>query len=70
MESTADLLTLRDIARECGVRFHQVKYAISEYGIEPRQRAGIIRLYSRDDIPTVKAALERIAERRRGVQHA
>lgn len=54
-----DLMTLREIARECGVRTHVAKYAIAEYRIEPRQRAGIIRLFSADQLPAIQAAIRR-----------
>lgn len=68
-QPTETLLTIGDIARECGVQQHIVKYAIASYSIEPRQRAGIIRLWSRDQLDEIKSALKRTAERR-GVTNA
>jgi hypothetical protein len=62
--SGQQLLTLGDIARECGVRQHIAKYAIESYGIEPKQRAGILRLWSRDQLQSIKSAIRRIAQRR------
>ena len=62
------LLTLREITRLCpGFRLHQVKYAVDEYGIAPHSRVGIIRLWTEDDLPRIKSALHRIAQRRGGV---
>jgi DNA-binding transcriptional MerR regulator len=58
------LLTIRDVARECGVRVHRAKYAIAENGIEPHQRAGNMRLFSPQQIPVIKSALSRIENHR------
>jgi predicted transcriptional regulator len=66
MESETDLLTVGAIARETGQPLHRVRYALETYRIEPVQRAGILRLFSRDDLPRIKSALARIAERRGG----
>ena len=59
----SELLTLGQVARACGVAPHRVKYAVAEYRIEPRQRAGILRLWAPDQLAAVKAALSRIARR-------
>ena len=58
------LLTLGAIAKEIGEPLHRVKYAVSSYSIEHTQRAGIIRLFDREMIPTIRAAVKRIANRR------
>lgn len=63
-----NLLTLRDVAERLSVRLHTAKYAIAEYRIEPRQRAGIIRLWAVEDLPTIAAAVRRVAERRGGAR--
>jgi len=60
------LLTLRDVANRLNARQHRVKYAIEAYSIEPRQRAGIIRLWGESDLPQIHAALNRTAGRVRG----
>lgn len=65
---TPNLLTLAEVARLVGVSQSRVKYAICEYRIEPRQRAGIIRLWHVDDLPKIKSALARIQSRRGGVR--
>ena len=64
MPEPADLLTVGDLARETGAKKHQVCYAIAEYRIDPAQRAGIIRLFHRNQLPMIRSALRRIAERR------
>ena len=60
------LLTVGAIARELGQPLHRIKYCIDAYAIEPIQRAGVLRLFSRDDLPRIKSALTRIAQRRGG----
>lgn len=61
-------LTIRDLAQRFpGYRIHQIKYAVEEYGIDPRARCGIIRLWSEEDIARIAAALKRIAGRRGGM---
>lgn len=58
------LLTVGAIARELRQPLHRIKYCLDAYSIEPIQRAGVLRLFSRDDLPRIKSALIRIAERR------
>lgn len=64
-----ELLTVGAIARATGQPLHKVRYAIDAYRIEPIQRAGILRLYSPDDLPRIRSAMIRISERR-GECHA
>jgi hypothetical protein len=59
-----DLLTIREVARELGVRTHRATYAVDQFDIEPRQRAGVIRLFSRDQLPEIRSAITRIAGNR------
>ena len=66
-ESTGELKTVGDIAREEGVPAHRVAYAIETYRIEPTQRAGILRLYDESKIVVIHSALRRIAGRSRAV---
>jgi hypothetical protein len=63
LESAPELVTIREIAGVCEVAVHRANYAVDTYHIEPRQRAGIIRLWHRDDIPRIASAIARIAER-------
>jgi hypothetical protein len=64
MADSPEMLTIGDLSKVTGARKHQLNYAIEEYGIEPVQRAGIIRLFHRDQLPLIKSALRRIAGRK------
>jgi hypothetical protein len=66
MEETRAILTLGDVARRLDKSPHVVDYAIRTYRIEPRQRAGILRLWAEADVPTIAAAMRRVSERRGG----
>lgn len=55
------LLTLGDLARETGIPPHRVKYALAAFDIRPVQRAGILRLFSPEQLPHIKSCLGRIA---------
>lgn len=57
-------LTVGDICRETGEKTHRVKYAIDTYRIDPIGRAGILRVFSPDQLPQIRSALARIAGRR------
>jgi hypothetical protein len=41
------------------VQLHQLKYALSTYNIEPRARAGTLRLYHVDQLAEIRNALRR-----------
>ena len=69
MDPVVPLLTVGAIARETGQPVHRVRYALETYHIDPVQRAGILRLFSRDDLPRIQSALDRISGRR-AVLHA
>ena len=58
--------TFPELARVLEVPEHKARYAIKMYGIEPVERVGIVRLFSRDSIRKTKAALKLIATRRGG----
>jgi hypothetical protein len=60
-----NLLTIGDVAAACGVKIHVARYAVAEYRIEPYQRVGIVRVWHPDQLPEIKSALQRIADRRR-----
>ena len=57
-------LTVRDIARETGHRIHQIKYALDACGIREAQRVGVTRLFTREQMPQIVAALARTTCRR------
>jgi len=59
-------LTLGEIAARLNVSRHQLTYAIDTYRIAPAFRVGITRVWAEDDLPRIKAALERIAANRGG----
>ena len=56
-------MSLRDIANELREPFHRVRYAVAEGGIKPAMRIGIVRLFDREQLPVIKAALEQSSKR-------
>ena len=56
--------TIGQIARQLGVARSRLDYAVSKVGLQERGRAGIIRLFSPDQIPSMRAALETIRPHR------
>lgn len=61
----SDLLTLTQVADEIGERPSRVRHAVNTYRIEAAQRAGIVRLFRRDQVGEIRAAVRRVAERAR-----
>lgn len=59
----SELLTVGDIARQIGVPRTRLDYAIDKAGIRERSRAGILRLFSSDQIPVMEAALKAVRSR-------
>lgn len=59
-----DVLTLGDVARRLGVARTRVDYAIAKVGIRERGRAGVLRLFSEDQVPVIEAALSTVRENR------
>lgn len=57
-------LTVGDVARRLGEPRNRVEYAIGKAGIQERGRAGILRLFSIDQIPAIEAAVGAIRVRR------
>lgn len=57
--SDQQLLTTGDLVRLTGERLHRLRYALDSARIEPRQRAGIVRLFSADQLPAIFSALGR-----------
>jgi hypothetical protein len=45
---------------------HRVKYAIDQNDIRPAMRVGFIRVWTEEDIPRIKHAVEQVAFNRRG----
>ena len=61
---TPSLMTVGDIARELEVPRARVDYALEKGGIREKGRAGILRLYSPEQIPVIRAALGTVRSRR------
>jgi hypothetical protein len=61
---TGRLYTIREVSQLIGVPEHRTKYALSQYRVPERQRAGIIRLWADADLPTIRSAVARTAARR------
>ncbi len=64
------LLTLGDLSRKTGIAPHRVKYALAAFNVQPVQRAGVVRLFSPDQLPHIKSCLQRIAGDRGGRREA
>ena len=58
-----DLLTIGQIARQLRVPRTRLDYAIDKADIRERERAGILRLFARDQIPDMEAALATVQPR-------
>lgn len=52
--------TIGQVAKQLGVARSRLDYAVTKVGIQERGRAGIIRLFSPDQIPSMRAALESV----------
>ena len=57
-------LTTGQLAERLGVPRSRVEYAIQKAGIRERGRAGILRLFSLDQVPVIEAAIGTIRRRR------
>ncbi len=51
------LLSLTDIAKRLKIPFHRLRYVVAAANMQPVQRVGIVRLWSEDQMPEMKAAL-------------
>ena len=65
-----ELMTIGDIARKLGIARTRLEYAIEKAGIRERSRAGILRLFSSDQVPVIEAALATVRTRRAHVATA
>jgi hypothetical protein len=63
---TKKLMTVGTIARDEKIPLHRLNYALASSNIEPQQRAGVIRLFSPDQMDEIRAAIKRTA----GTTHA
>lgn len=55
--ATTELLTTGDLARELSVSLDKIDYVLSKYNIRPDCRAGILRLFRRDQLPAIRRAI-------------
>lgn len=62
--NSPQFLTIRDVAKAVGVTQRRAGYAIDAYAIEPATRAGIVRLWTPDQLDTIRSAVKRIESRR------
>ena len=53
--------TITDIASLLDVPIHRVRYAVLAYRIEPARKAGNIRIWTKSQLPLIRAALETAA---------
>ena len=65
---TPDYLTLTEITNGLfgsALRHYRarVAYAVECCGVAPARRVGSVRLWHREDVPRIKAAVERVASR-------
>lgn len=65
-----NLLTIGDIARKLGIARTRLKYAIVKARIQEEVRAGILRLFSPDQIPVMEAALATVQARKNNDRQA
>lgn len=63
-----DLLTVGDVAKRFGLPRSRIDYAIEKAGIRERRRAGILRLFSSDQLPVIEAALATVRSRQRKIE--
>ena len=67
MQTASPLMTVGQLATECDVPIWRLTYALRAAGIAPVQRVGILRVWSSDQLPQIRAAVERIASRREAI---
>ncbi len=58
------MLTVGDIARRVKEPRARVAYAIEKCGVQERARAGILRLFSEDQVTVIEAAIATVRRRR------
>lgn len=59
-------LTIGEIARRLGCPIHRIEYIIESRHIQPRQRAGIARVFAETDVEYIGSVLRRIEAERGG----
>ena len=59
-----NLMTASEIAEELGEPPQRVTYIIHKYRLKPKQRVGIIRLFSQEQVEAIRKGLYEIQIRR------
>jgi len=54
----ADLYTVRDIASKLNTTFPEVERMLSEKGIQPYERKGLLRFYDKDAVDLLEEEVE------------
>ncbi len=57
----AETYTITDIASLLGVPVHRVRYAVLAYRIEPVRKVGNVRIWTKSQLPLIRASLETAA---------
>ena len=57
------LVSIADLQHHFGLPGHVINYAVRLHGPEPAGRVGITRVWRRDDLPQIAAALRKTAAR-------
>lgn len=63
-EQQAELLTVGQVAERLGVAVHKVVYAVRSRSITPAGRAANVRVFTGDQVPEIRAAVEQIKANR------
>lgn len=58
-------LTIRQLAQRLAEPEHRVRYAVESRNIQPAARAGAVRLFSENQVPAIRAAIDSLANRMR-----
>ena len=58
----SELLTTGDIARQLDVDRDKVTYAIRKLDIKPKQQAGILNLYTSEDVKPIREFIKERSE--------
>lgn len=61
----SDYLTLGDLRRITGEPAHVLNHALNRFGPEPAGRIGIVRVWRQDQVPAIRASLEKTSARSR-----
>lgn len=66
LNETANFITAGTMAERLGVPIHKVQYVLRSRQIEPVGKAGVLRVYSEEQLAEVAANLDAINDRQGG----